>query len=265
MRCISALLLLGASAAQAQINPHVVLRITDSAGRPVPFVNLVRGSSTSLIADDSGRLVFTPGKSAQQIELRRLGYQPLKFALAVNGDTTIAVIMATAPRLLPELRVVASHSDRLLRTGLYERIRDVENGLIVGTFVTAEEIEMRKPIKITQMLDKAPGVTVYNGVPMASANNCPMTTYLDGSRIDFGGSAGGGMAEGAPGAIHSMMTAMTRSGQGTGRVNEYRDTMNGMINPNEVAAIEIYPLPGSVPAMYQHLNGTCGVIAIWTK
>ncbi len=62
-----------------------------------------------------------------------------------------------------------------------------------------------------------------------------------------------------------MIVGMNKAGQGQGRPDENRDSMNGIINPNEVAAIEIYPLGVSMPAMYQHLNGTCGVIAIWTK
>lgn len=92
-----------------------------------------------------------------------------------------------------------------------------------------------------------------------------MTICLDGSRIDFGGAAGASMGSGSPGSIHSMVAAMNRAGTGGGRVDQMRDSRDGVISPDEVAAVEIYPLSGSVPDPYQHLNGTCGVIAIWTK
>lgn len=51
--------------------------------------------------------------------------------------------------------------------------RGRQNGLRVGTFITSEDIELRGPTRISQMLDKAAGVSVYQGIPFASANNCP--------------------------------------------------------------------------------------------
>lgn len=37
------------------------------------------------------------------------------------------------------------------------------------------------------------------------------------------------------------------------------------VSPTHVAAMEIYPRAINAPPAYQALNGTCGVVLIWTK
>jgi len=50
-----------------------------------------------------------------------------------------------------------------------------------------------------------------------------------------------------------------------GRMNGRDDYVNELAPPNHVAAMEIYPRAVSAPPQYQPLNGTCGVVLIWTR
>ncbi|HEX6316012.1 MAG TPA: hypothetical protein VFZ73_14175, partial [Gemmatimonadaceae bacterium] len=65
--------------------------------------------------------------------------------------------------------------------------------------------------------------------------NCRMTVYLDNIRI---------------------VGRLAPSGD---------DFVNEMVPPGHVAAMEIYPSAVGAPPQYQSLNGTCGIVLIWTK
>ena len=65
-------------------------------------------------------------------------------------------------------------------------------------------------------------------------NNCTMTVYLDNIRI-------------------------------VGRLTGPDDYVNEIATPNHIAAMEVYPRGVGAPPQYQALNGTCGIVLIWTK
>jgi hypothetical protein len=48
-----------------------------------------------------------------------------------------------------------------------------------------------------------------------------------------------------------------------GRVPD--DSVNQIVGVTHVAAMEIYPRAVNAPPAFQPLNGTCGVVLIWTK
>ena len=41
--------------------------------------------------------------------------------------------------------------------------------------------------------------------------------------------------------------------------------INDLVSANSIAGIEVYPRSVTAPPKYQSLNGTCGVVLIWTK
>jgi hypothetical protein len=51
----------------------------------------------------------------------------------------------------------------------------------------------------------------------------------------------------------------------TGRLGGRDDFVNELVAVTHVAAMEIYPRAVGAPPQYQPLNGTCGVVLIWTK
>lgn len=89
------------------------------------------------------------------------------------------------------------------------------------------------------------------------AAGCRMTVYLDGARLD----------------PKDVFEAPSTPRIGGARVNPVRnrtrlDDLPGIdevVGGNSVAGVEIYPRGVQVPPQFALLNGTCGVIAIWTK
>jgi hypothetical protein len=181
------------------------------------------------------------------IEIRRIGFQPLSLNLDPWPDSAIRVVLSAATRTLTGVTILASRSRALAGYGFYERMADVERGINHGFFVTPEEIEARPGARVTDFLQGRAGVRVQlvkdcppwedcrQGLQPQGINGCRLEIYLDGARFYSLGGA-----------------------KGVGHINE-------LLSPNSVAAIEVYPRSVSAPPRYQSLNGTCGVMLIWTK
>ncbi len=261
VRWLWAVLLLGAvQLATAQSNPRVTIIVTDSSGGVVPYATLMFRTGHPILANDSGSaLVANLGAGRHAIEVRRLGFRPVTLEFSLRSDTTVHVTLNRIAQSLEAMTVTARSVNRLARSGVYEHMLDLQHGLLIGAFVTAEEIETRHPPVISQMLEgRYPGVSVTaGGVPISSFNGgCAMTVYVDGGRYDGGTTMGGG----SPGKMYFRPPAGY-----AGPPIPSEHTIDRVVSPDEVAAIEIYPRATTAPAVYQHLNGGCGIIAIWTK
>lgn len=270
---VAALLGLGAivsSEAGAQ-SPRVRAVVRDSAaGHPVPYANVEIDGTRRVIADDSGRVEFeVRAPQRLTLDVRRIGFRPVKVSLDVRADTSIDVILAPIAQALAGA-VIRGNQPRLsLETsGFYQRVRDREKGILMGHFLTEEDIERRRPYRITQMLENIPSVRV---IPINTAdgkiieragarsdvtktpclsdhdpacrvpvgkNNCPMTVYVDGRRLN------------RLGAVPGFNFAFG---------------IDELAAPAAVAGIEVYSSPLRIPPQYQPLAGTCGAILIWTK
>jgi hypothetical protein len=138
--------------------------------------------------------------------------------------------------------------------------------------MTPEDFDLRKPNLITQMAEATPAVFIKrdpsgdprkyvlmgapckprevpggppdrncviaigsNSTPGARIYRCVMTVYLDRVRI------------------------VGRAGASAD------DFVNEMVVPSSVAAMEIYPRGVGAPSEFQPMNGSCGVVLIWTK
>jgi Carboxypeptidase regulatory-like domain len=221
--------------------------VTDTSRHPVPYVNVQVGSKTRIVADDSGRFrLEAPRGGAVTLDIRRIGYRPAAVYLPAGGDTSIVVALTPAAQPLPKSVVAAATRARALELhGFYERMDDRKNGISAGWFFTPEDIERRRPNVITQMLDGIPSVYVKRGMRSRdnailgnmfdmNGNRCRMTVYLDGIRV---------IAQTGP----------------------VYDTLDELVDATSVAGVEVYARPIEVPAQYQQLNGTCGVVLVWTK
>ena len=124
-------------------------------------------------------------------------------------------------------------------SGFYQRLKDSERGFTRGHYITPEDIAFRKPHLVTQLIEGIPSVRIKHspnarGDRIEGTNGCPMTVYLDRVRI-------------------------------VGKLNGRDDLVNEIVQITHVAAIEVYSRPLAAPPEYQALNGTCGVVLIWTK
>lgn len=237
------LIIIGADAMLAQ-RVTISGQLLDEYQRPVARANIVVSKQGRYVADDSGRFSFgvQPGRIA--LEVRRLGFQPTSAAFSLDRDTVVTIAMISVAQSLPEQRVLGAAIDGLSQRGFYDRMRDADRGLTYGFFITPEDIDARRPFRSSQMLERVPGIrlagTGGNNVIPVGQNGCPLTVYLDGARLKLDDDTNRGKV--LPG-----------------------DSFDGVIGVTSIAGIEIYPRGTRAPARFQLLNGTCGIIAVWTK
>ena len=228
---------------------------TDGAGTTIPHASVEQGSRR-IIADDSGRFRLPVANARGVFYVRRIGFKRTDVSYEAGADTTLNVVLHPLAQQLEGQVIEAIEISRALELrGFYRRLQERQNGTNAGQFITAEEIEQRKPHRIGQMLDGRTGMRMQRpdlytmrapqGAMCLSASDprcwfpvgltgCYMDVYLDGRRLN---------------SVSAKEPAF---------VDEY-------ILPGHVAGIEIYTTAGKVPPEYQPLSGTCGVILFWTR
>jgi carboxypeptidase family protein/TonB-dependent receptor-like protein len=230
------------AAAHVQDRRSVRGVVVDSTGNSLPYVNVVAGSSRVVSTDSGQFLLRLATKEPFKLTLFRIGFEPTEAMVAAGSDTTIRVVMSPLPVRLSGIRVEGVQmSSKLELRGFYDRMREVESGINRGYFITPEDLERRKAPNITQMFEGYPSIRVFTrgGRDLTSeiqgTNGCKMTVYLDGIRVV-------GMLN--PGA---------------------EEPINTVVRPSSIAGAEIYPRGVGAPPKYQSLNGSCGVVLIWTR
>jgi hypothetical protein len=215
--------------------------VVDESGQPLSYANVQLNGGRRFVSDDSGRFRLPYDVSGRaSIVVRRIGFEPNEIVLHALPDTALRVRMKAIPVELKGVIITGASAYPSLDThGFYRRMQDADRGINHGYFITPEDLARRKPNWITQMADGFPSVYVRRGLrPMndviTGSLSCKMTVYLDNVRI-------------------------------VGRLNGRDDYVNELALPNHVAAMEIYPRSVTAPPQYQPLNGTCGVVLIWTK
>ena len=234
--------------------------ITDSVATRISYVNISVGSIRMASGADGTFSLQVPNDVTAAVTFRRVGFRPVELRLAPGGDTSVAIVLAPIAERLEAVRVSTQLSGALARRGFYERMRDRENGLNTGWFITPEEIELRGRPNMTRLFENIAGMRVQNGgaklggIPVGVRNGgCLMATYLDGLRLEV--FPGQGLREGTGRLAARSPTADAAAHTG----------LDNFISTTEVAGIEVYTNITSAPGLYQPLNGNCGVILIWTK
>ncbi len=208
---------------------RLIGRLVDTeTGRPVETAAVsVVGRPTEVASDRQGlfRLTGVPA-GRHELQVRRLGYAPLRHAVDVTtGRTTeLEISLVREPMELEPLVVSTTRSRRLEIKGFYERQHWGEL-LGLGTFYTAADIERRRPLRISNMIEELPSVRA--GMFNARAG-CTMAVYLD--NIQVGSSS-----------------------------------LDALVLPIEVAGVEVYRGAASLPAEFGGSDSRCGVVVVWTK
>ena len=145
------------------VEPGRVLgRVVDAeTNRPLGgvAVSLV-GRGTAVATDRQGHFALSGILAGEQhLEIRRIGYARLLHPLSVTSGLTTELEIALPPEALEMEPLVATviRPRRLEIVGFYER-KFWGELLSGGTFFTAEDIDRRRPLRISHMIADAPGV-----------------------------------------------------------------------------------------------------------
>ena len=231
------------------------IQVTDVRGNAIPFAVVQVGRGQSRIADDSGRVTFNvkPADSLN-VTARRIGFQPYEgWAKRPEGKDYFLADLVPLPRALDPVTINGRRDTPLARTGFYDRVERIQRGAYTARFITPEDLELRNPIRLTQVFagDSYVKVTPNNGkqVLLGRGIMCAMTILLDGQRVL-------GTYEEAVGNPNAPPVRTLAA-------------IDDVININSVAAIEVYASNNSIPVELQRAAGSrmsqgCGLIAIWT-
>jgi Carboxypeptidase regulatory-like domain/TonB-dependent Receptor Plug Domain len=175
-----------------------------------------------------------------------LGYATVTGAIAVNSTYEASALLETAPNpvVLKTITVRADKQDsHLSEVGFYRRQR-----MGFGYFLTRAEIERRSPLVMSDLLLGIPGVRVHcRGVlsctvemraarTMFFRGGCQPSVVLDGLVLRVGG-------VGSRGDL----------------------TVNELLSPFNIEAVEVYPGPAGLPVQYQGYVSPCGAIIAWSS
>jgi hypothetical protein len=257
--CGRLVLIAAVTSAVSRAGAQSVVRVLDRDSIPVPFALVQVKGGAERVADSLGRVRLAqdlaPGTTLQ---VRRLGYAPFMGPAVEGRDRELVVLLEPVRRELEAVRTVAPRSTALSRTGFYDRMQRVQQGAIVGWFVTPEELEQRKVMQVSRALQGVGSTRIArhtDGRPIVTGRgDCPMTVLVDGQRQQH-------LLKGTPQRAPTSLS-------GRGRVDDSggSQSVDELVEGGSVMAIEIYPSAANAPAELIQLTGggSCGIVAIWT-
>ncbi len=199
------------------------------AGALVELVDVETGTRAGRVESDSlGTFVFPPlAAGSYTLTIGSFGYSELSRDLVLDArvDTEVtASLVPEAMDLEPLVVTVERRTSAVMQD--FERRR----ALGMGSFITREDIERRRPHQVTDLFRTIAGIRVVpdrNGdARLLLHGGCTPKLYIDG-------------------------------------VASYEGTSLDMIlHPDDVEAVEIYTTATTPP---QYARGACGVLVVWTR
>lgn len=212
--------------------------VTVKGGTPVPGAQVaVQGATSIAITGADGAFTLNDLPSGTQAAVvRKIGFAPVTIGvnLSTRKPAELTVVLSEA-QILAAVRIVGKMDDALQKVGFTGRQKSS-----LGHFIGPDEIERRRPLMFTDLLQTASGFRVTN--------------------------SGGGRI------VQSTRTASSSS---DGCVNVFVDRtpfeqvqpgdLDAAFRPGDIGAIELYPSPNDVPADFHVSGRECATIAMWTK
>jgi hypothetical protein len=217
--------------------------VVDTAGEPVGYSNVILNGRTRIVADDMGRFLLMLAPTGRvRLLVRRIGYEDQEVTLAGIPDTALRLVLVPEAGTGPaQLDVGQLRAGALEVNGFYTRLAQRDSGNGSGHFITPGDIAERRPVMPSEMFEGIAGLRLVRATPndnrrgALGPGRCAMTVYLDRGRLNS-------LAE------RSAMILI-----------------DDVVSATALAGAEVY-LPGDrMPPEYQPMNGTCGVLLLWTR
>lgn len=200
----------------------------------------------SSVTDHEGRFqVMHPDQNTREVELtvEHVDYGRISQVVAFRAAEQLELEVMLTERLTDSPPVVVTERRRgvLVDNGFYDR---VDGG--AGLFIQREEIERRAPRRITDLMRGRTGwhlIETPEGEqdirvigPSRQPRDCQPAIWVDGTLI---------RTAGEPAVVEPPLSEL--------------------VSPKEVEAIELYDGAAGVPLEYEGMDGSCGVVLIWTS
>lgn len=192
----------------------------------------IEGSSIHVATGANGRfrLVQVPAGDYVLV-VRRLGYVPVTTALRVNGADTLRLSFALE-RVTTALDTVMVKEKRTsMKMAEFEQRRKAG----FGHFMTQAEIDTHNSAYASDLLQTIPFMAVRRDTrtnrsfAVSERRGCVMPVFLDGV---------------------AMPTPFD---------------LDELPSPRELAGIEVYSGPATIPLLYKRSGNNCGILLIWTR
>ena len=223
-----------APAGQAQLAGIV----RDSIGRPLPGARVqVWGSAPEAVTGADGRFTLTRlPTGTRTAEVRAVGYAPRRVTVdLVRGrPASLQLTLAKAAPVIDRVTVYG----KVEPAAPWEKDFDRRRRQGFGRFFTTADVAMTRPVYVTDVVRRAPGVHLeprrfgpgYAVLMVTPGGFCAPAIVVDGSPFEEG------------------------------------DELDSFVRPEQVAAVEVYRGPVGTPLDYGGLKNTgCGEVLIWTK
>ena len=218
-------------------------------GARVLLLNRYRKVVGHAVTENGGRFLFERRHPDMfRLEARAVGYRevvtPLAWMTADRDYTELEIRLTRFAVLLAPLEIVAMSSPR--SSAVLENVESrISKGF--GYHITREEIEERRPQRISDVLVTLPGVHAEQHRPGSGGRNIYMSRALPGLR------------GGCPVRVFLDGVLANRHDDGTGVL------IDDLVSPLDVEVIEVFRGLGSIPPEFLSYEARCGVIAIWTR
>ena len=204
------------------------------AGARVELLSEDRHVLRTTTADAGGAFAFAiRSTGGYRLRAGRVGFRdavtpPLR--LAKEDSVAVEVRLRTGSVLLAPLTVVA-RPVRLHRAPELAAFRERLSQRVAGRFITRQDVQARRPFRLTDMLSQAGVGVTGRAVAFNRRPACSPVVYVDGLLM---------------------------------RAASAYDAVN-LVAPGDVEGIEMYAGMSTVPPEFLGQVPRCGVIAIWTR
>ena len=209
-----------------------------------------QAAGASVQTDVRGRFMvddLLPGPL--QLEFAQIGYAPRtdQVDVVLGRVTNIRVALSPDPVELAPIEVEVERREVVLQdVGFYSR--ELEG---FGEFVDREAIENWRPVEVTDIFSRLPGVELF-----ADPNN-PLEEYI----VLRGGRQSSFMS----GSYGRCFPRVVLDGVIINQGGNDPAVLDRLIEPEAIAGVEVFPTSAGVPAQYAGTGASCGAVLLWTR
>lgn len=219
--------------------------VTDTLLQPIVSAEItVLGTSARVVTGANGRFRMIQVPAGQYLlVVRRIGYSPTSGVIDVPAGDTLR-LSYTLNRSVIALDTIRTRERRVTMRMLEFEQRRAQG---VGQFITQEEIERRGSLQAADFLRNVRGLNVSR-----ITNDQFMGTVALSRR-----EAGSVLGEGSGACAMQILL--------DGIILPRAFNLELLPPPKQIAGIEVYTGPASIPPQFGGVDRRCGVVAVWTR